>query len=341
MSSYRRVSKSVLTALAAPLALAIAAPAQAQQLADLQSYEEVAPLEPTVLDGVWKVVGLQKEILIENGHAIALEQWIHAFFWTVEPGMVTSTRIRQNADGRFEAYDALLQRPMKWTLREDGTIYASGTGLFAPSFYLEPIELVYPDAFQEELDIIASGGRAIGAPPPLPGPPPAPIVDDSPPERPGPIEFDAGLAYPLQGRNQMCLDVSRSNATKQGAQVMGWECHGGNNQKFFFLEEEGLIVTGAGMCLEATGKKKGSVIKSYGCDGNPMQQWTASVKQMNLPGFGNIRAGNMQIMRFTHSSGRCLDISRPDSDKKKNGAKVMLWDCHGGETQAWGTLLRN
>lgn len=337
VSSCHLVSKTLIAALAAPLALAAATPALAQQLADLQTYEEVAPLEPTVLDGVWKVVGLQKELLIENGHAIALEGWVHAFFWTVEPGMVTSTRIRQNREGRFEAYDALLQRNMKWTLREDGTIFATGTGLFAPSFYLEPIELAYPDAFQEELDLIASGGRGIGAPPPLPGP-----IEDAPPaERPGPIEFDVGLAYPLQGRNKMCLDVSRSNAKKQGAQVMGWECHEGNNQKFFFFEEEGLIVTGAGMCLEATATKKGSVIKSYGCDGNAMQQWKAEVKRMNIPGFGNIPGGNMQIMRFTHSSGRCLDLSRPDSDKRKNGAKVMLWDCHGGETQAWGALIRN
>ncbi|XUU61867.1 RICIN domain-containing protein [Erythrobacter sp. HA6-11] len=337
MSSYRFAAKSLLVALAAPMALAAAAPASAQALADLQTFEEVQPLEPTVLDGVWKVVGLQKQILIENGHAIALEEWMHAFFWKVEPGMVTSTRIRQNADGRFEAYDALLQRPMKWTLRADGTVFATGTGLFAPSFYLEPIELAYPDAFQEELDLIESGGRSIGAPPPLPGP----IGDAPPAERPGPIDFDPANGYELQSRNKLCLDVSRSNMKKQGAKVMGWECHGGNNQKFYFLEEEGLIITGAGMCLEATATKKGAPIKSYGCDGNAMQQWTASVKKMDIPGFANIRGGNMQIMRFTHSSGRCLDLSRSDSDKKKNGSKVMLWDCHDGANQAWGTLMRN
>ncbi len=337
MSSYRFAAKSLLVAIAAPLALAVAAPVSAQTLADLQTYEEVVPLEPTVLDGVWKVVGLQKQILIENGHAIALEEWTHALFWKVEPGMVTSTRIRQNADGRFEAYDALLKRAMKWTLRADGTVFASGTGLFAPSFYLEPLELAYPGAFQEELDLIASGGRGIGAPPPVPGP----IEDVPPAERPGPIDFDVGIAYPLHGRNKLCLDVSRSNMKKQGATVMGWECHSGDNQKFYFLEEEGLIITGAGMCLEATGTKKGASIKSYGCDGNPMQQWTASVQQMNVPGFGNIRAGNVQIMRFTHSSGRCLDLSRSDSDKKKNGSKVMLWDCHDGDNQAWATLARD
>ncbi|GMN02168.1 hypothetical protein [Erythrobacter sp. MTPC3] len=90
--------------------------AAAQAPAQLPSYEEVAPGEPTVIDGVWRLRELNKQVLIENGHVIALEGWSHMIFWKVDQGMVTSTSLTQVDDGQFMAYDILLQREMVWKL---------------------------------------------------------------------------------------------------------------------------------------------------------------------------------------------------------------------------------
>lgn len=310
-------------AMAALLMPFTAQQAAAQAPAQLPSYEEVAPGEPTLIDGVWRLRELNKQVLIENGHVIALEGWSHMIFWQVTKGMVTSTSLTQVDDGQFMAYDILLQREMRWRLQADGSIRAAGTGFFAPQFSLEPLELAYPENFAQEVALM--GGTAA-----LPGP-----IGD--PARPGPIDIDAGIGTAIQASDDMCLDVHGPDRQKQGGKVQLWSCNSGANQEFIYLEDDRLIVTGAGMCLEAVGRGKGARIQVFGCDGNEAQQWqrrSAAMAGNTGPTAGII--ANLPRYTFVHSSGACLEVHR--ADRSKNGGQIQLWDCEPSRGQNWAMV---
>ncbi len=136
------------------LTLLFAPPVAAQQPADLADYSEVLPGEPSVIDGIWRIEATGDRILIENGHAFALDSWVHLMLWEVQPGMRTATDIRHTGIGTFSSYDDLLKRQIFYELREDGTIRAAGRGLLAPVFILIPVELIYPDFFAEEVAML-------------------------------------------------------------------------------------------------------------------------------------------------------------------------------------------
>jgi len=105
--------------------------------ADLASYEQYGEGTPLPIDGIWRLRELGKQVIVENGIVIAMEEWTHLLVWVVDPGMVTSSKLRQTDRQKFTAYDELLKREMEWTVRADGTIFASGgNGLLAPKFSL-------------------------------------------------------------------------------------------------------------------------------------------------------------------------------------------------------------
>ncbi len=275
--------------------------------ADLVQIEETKPGQPLPIDGIWRLRELNKQVAIEGGHVFALEGWTHLFVWIVEPGMVTSTQLRQTDRQKLVAYDALLKRDMEWTVREDGTIFASGgEGLLAPKFSLEPIELSYPDAFEamrkgQELALTSEGFALVG--------------------RPDPIEIDINVTNPIISADGMCLDLHGPDVEKQGGRIQVWNCLGGDNQRFIFLSDDGLLVTASGMCLEAVGPDSGAPVRAFGCDGNAAQIWEA-----NETGEGGTA--------FVHkATGRCLDAHGPES--KRDGGRIQIWDCFYGNNQRW------
>jgi hypothetical protein len=279
---------------------------------------------------VWRLRELGRKVMIEGGHVIAMEGWTHMFAWQVSRGMVTSTDLRQTGDGTFAAYDNLLKQDMTWTLLADGSIRANGAGgLFAPVFHLSPVELAFPDAFEEELAMIGGGGGIAPLPGPVPLPGPRP---DRPAQRPGPINVDLAMTAPIVAGKGMCLDQSASQITKQGGRIQVWKCHKGPNQRFAYLSGDGLLVTASGMCLEASGTGNGAVVRAFGCDGKPAQRWKIKTVKGKMPGFIG-GALPVRFVRFEHSSGKCLDVSK--SQVKQNGGKVALWSCHGGSNQSW------
>src|SRR3954469_8361023 len=34
-------------------------------------------------------------------------------------------------------------------------------------------------------------------------------------------------------------------------------------------------------------------------------------------------------------NGKCIDVNGPEFDGRNNGARVQMWDCHGGPNQQW------
>lgn len=292
-------------------------PAQAQNLADLKNYDQVQPGEPTAIDGVWKLNELGKQVLIDGGHVIALDEWDHLLVWRVTKGMVTSTELTHVGDGRFTAYDALLKRQMDWILQPDGTIKANGgNGFFAPRFSLSPIELTYTQAYQGELAKINSGAA----------------VDDKIARAPA-IDVDPDMTSVFHAVENKCLELRASDAAKQGGRIQTSSCNSKSNQKFIFLSGDGLIVTQSGMCLEAAANRNGAAVKSFGCDGNKMQIWTKiTAKKPVIAGIGNLLR-KLDFVQFRHKNGRCLDVHGPEA--KIDGATVQIWDCNPAKNQIW------
>ncbi|WP_159646913.1 RICIN domain-containing protein [Sphingorhabdus sp. 109] len=305
-----------LTKLVAVLALAFTLVARPTPLhaqdsrtrADLATYEQYGQGTPLPIDGIWRLRELGKQVIIENGIVIAMEEWTHFFAWVVDPGMVTSSKLHQTGRQKFVAYDELLKRDMEWTVRADGTIFASGgTGLLAPKFSLEPIELSYPGVFEamvrgEEVVLTPEG---FGVMP-----------------RPEALEIELDFTAPVTSGDGMCLDLDTNDLGQQGGKLQVWECLGGNNQRFTYLEDDGLILSASGMCLEAVGTDNGAPVRAFGCDGNEAQVWTIKP----LPG--------KQRQAFVNAgTGRCLDAHRPES--KRNGGRIQIWDCAGGNNQSW------
>ncbi|WP_379552456.1 RICIN domain-containing protein [Qipengyuania sp. DGS5-3] len=276
--------------------------------ADLASYEQYGEGTPLPIDGIWRLRELGKQVIVENGIVIAMEEWTHLFVWVVDPGMVTSSKLRQTDRQKFTAYDELLKREMEWTVRADGTIFASGgTGMLAPKFSLEPVELSYPSVFEalvkgEEVVLTPEG---FGVMP-----------------RSEALEIEIEFTAPLTTGDGMCLDLDTKDLGQQGGTVRVWECLGGNNQRFIYLEDDGMIMSASGMCLEAVGSDNGAPVRAFGCDGNEAQIWTTK----QLPGKQRTAFVNVK-------TGRCLDAHGPES--KRNGGRIQIWDCFVGNNQSW------
>lgn len=313
--------------------LTFASDANAQNVADLPHHEDVQPLEAMAIDGVWQLKELGKKVVIDQGRVIALDGWTHMFLWSVEPGMVTSSNLREESAGRYTAYDNLLKSKTNWQLRKDGSIRAKSTGFFAATFHLEPVEPNYPDAFKDQIAAIGSSSSGFfpgdsGGSTPVTGP------GGNSGERPGPIDIPLDSTFQMAAAQipGKCLKLYRSQMQKQGGTVGMWKCKGTDNEIYAYLDQDKLIVSGSGMCLEATGTVRGSAVKTYGCDGSAAQQWDIIETAIPAIGFGSIKSSEKKIYVFKHNSGKCLDAS----PQKKNGGAVVLYDCGAsGRKQNW------
>lgn len=315
------------------MSLAAAPDANAQNVADLPYHADVQPLEAMPIDGIWRLRELNKQVVIDQGRVIAMDGWTHMFLWSVKSGMVTSTNLREDGPGRYTAYDNLLKSQTKWQLRKDGSIRARSTGLFAATFHLEPVEPNYPDAFKDQIAALGGGNGGF-----LPGGPggstPGTVPGSNTGERPGPIDIALDSTFQMAAAQipGKCLKLYRSQMQKQGGTVAMWKCKGTDNEIYAYSDKDKLIISGSGMCLEATGTVRGSAVKTYGCDGREAQQWDIIETVIPAFGFGAVKSSEKKIYVFKHSSGKCLDANA----RKKNGGPVVLYDCGAsGRKQNW------
>lgn len=164
-----------LAAAAAALALTGAPqPAAAQVRALLPTIDEVAPLAPLPIDGVWNIREINERIVIVNGHAYAEDGWVHMLLFQIEPEQVVIRNIRERGDGSFIAEDLPLMSNVTFEWIGAGTLRGQTDGLIPATYHLERVSGGYPG---DDWGRPGDDFPPIGAPP-LPGPPPAPVEDD-------------------------------------------------------------------------------------------------------------------------------------------------------------------
>jgi hypothetical protein len=107
----------------------------------------------------------------------------------------------------------------------------------------------------------------------------------------------------------MCLDVRTSDNA-----VLLWNCHGGWNQAFRFVDGSyGMISLGNQQCL-TSGLVNGP-LTAQTCTNTTNQRW----------GFQN--DGSLR-----NELGLCADIA---GGSQSAGAEIYGWGCHGGTNQKW------
>jgi hypothetical protein len=139
--------------------------------------------------------------------------------------------------------------------------------------------------------------------------------------QPGAVRLDAvhsGLA----------LDVD-DWGTQDGAAIIQWPYHGGNNQKWVLNHTGGGIYeirnVHSGKCL--------GVADSSSADRAPLQQWTCHFgtnQRFTLRAAGE---GRYQIV--AQHSGKCLDV---EAGSTAGAARVIQWPCHDGDNQKWAVI---
>ncbi|MEO0425708.1 MAG: hypothetical protein AAF184_25485, partial [Pseudomonadota bacterium] len=134
------------------------------------------------IDGDWRIREIGKRIRVDRGIAYALDPWVHAVLWRVNPGMVVMQNIELTTDGRYEADDLPLQGRSTMTLQADGTIRVLVAGAFGPvNLVLEPVTEVVTLAQAEPPRATATSSDAA---PRLPAPVPIgrrrPLQEDLP-----------------------------------------------------------------------------------------------------------------------------------------------------------------
>ncbi|MEP2990576.1 MAG: hypothetical protein ABJN65_15050 [Parasphingorhabdus sp.] len=148
--NVRTVMSAALLALATTSAVIAPLPnqsAQAQIPGLLPRADQVAVAEPLAIDGVWQIRELGKHIVVEAGRAYALESWVHAFVFEIQPDMVVLRNFQQKAPNVYVADDLPLMGRANMVVEEDGSITATVAGLVPVTYHLDPVELFYPQHF--------------------------------------------------------------------------------------------------------------------------------------------------------------------------------------------------
>ena len=115
-----------------------------------------------------------------------------------------------------------------------------------------------------------------------------------------------------------CIDVAGAS-TANGAQVLQWTCHGGNNQQLRVLPRGGyheIRFVHSDKCLDVYGlsTEDGGIIVQWACNGGTNQLWIAV--------FSNGTTERIQNV----NSGRCIDV---DGQSLSDGAIIHQWGPAG------------
>lgn len=137
LSGFKRTALTGALALAAAVAPLGAAQAQIPGL--LPSIEEVVPLGPLPIDGAWRVVEIDEVIIIGDGHAYALDGWLHALIFQIMPGQVVIKDLYETMDGTFVGDDLPLMAQVELTPMPDGSLQARTRGLLPAIYTLVPV----------------------------------------------------------------------------------------------------------------------------------------------------------------------------------------------------------
>ena len=143
----------VAPTLAFALASGAVAPAQAQIPGLLPSIEDVTPLDPLPIDGTWRIREINELIVIDSGHAYAVDGWIHALVFKIMPGHVVLSDLQERGDGTISGQDLPLMAPITLSPVDDYTVRATVHGLIPVTYHLDlvgPNGAFIPDRQSED-----------------------------------------------------------------------------------------------------------------------------------------------------------------------------------------------
>lgn len=136
-------AKRLSLAAAAALALgtlSAPAPAEAQMRALLPTIDEVEPLAPLAIDGLWEIREIGKRIIISDGHAYAEDSWVHMMLFRIEPEQVVIKNIRELANGDFVAQDLPAMAGVTLERVSRDTLRARTDGLIPVIYHLDRLD---------------------------------------------------------------------------------------------------------------------------------------------------------------------------------------------------------
>ncbi|WP_298463926.1 hypothetical protein [uncultured Erythrobacter sp.] len=124
--------------------------AQAQIPALLPTVDQVEPLDPLPIDGVWEIREIGKRIVVENGHAHAEDGWVHMLIFKINPGQVVLTDLRETNDGSFAGRDLPLMSNIRFEWIDDDTLRGRTQALIPITYHLDRVDSFtgaepYPD----------------------------------------------------------------------------------------------------------------------------------------------------------------------------------------------------
>lgn len=110
---------------------------------------------------------------------------------------------------------------------------------------------------------------------------------------------------------------------KVGSNIQIWDPTGTPNQAWTY-DADSKSLRANGRCLDVAegGKRNGTNVRVWGCDGSGAQNWVPQANEG--PGKGSVQFKNT-------NSGKCLDVS---GGRDAEGQNVQIWDCKASY-QSW------
>lgn len=122
----------------------------------------------------------------------------------------------------------------------------------------------------------------------------------------------------MSGTGPKCLDVAGGQVTL-GARIIGYDCHGGINQRFDITMDGGTIKVGK-LCLDASNASfdNGAELILWTCHNGTNQNWIYDEKKNRLLNYYS----------------KCVDLEGGEKFFQ-NTQKAILWDCNDLPNQKW------
>ena len=126
----------------------------------LPSVVDVAPAEPMVIDGLWKISSLNKMVRIDRGRIYAIDGWKHMFILVIQPGMVVIQNLKETTPGTYTGDDLPLSGPLKARLTGDRILDVTVQGALGEVRYqMIPQQLDEQGPFNKLIKEMRAAGR--------------------------------------------------------------------------------------------------------------------------------------------------------------------------------------
>lgn len=123
----------------------------------------------------------------------------------------------------------------------------------------------------------------------------------------------------LKHDTKKCLDLDGGN-TNNGQRLLIWDCYETPNQEFL-LGSDIIYKKDITKCVDFWGvdPKKGNFLQIWDCSDLHYHKWNYKFEDNSI----RFEVGDKEL---------CMTV---EWDKTDNGTPVILWECHGGESQQW------